>query len=84
MKIADYIGYIAATLTTVAFLPQVLQVWKTKSTQDLALPTLLSFIAGLGMWLIYGILTHSPPVIIANTVTLLLNLVILHFKLKYK
>ncbi len=83
MEIIDFVGYIAATLTTAAFLPQVLQVWKSKSTKDLALPTLLSFILGVGMWLVYGLLVKSTPVIIANAVTLVLNLVILRFKLKY-
>jgi MtN3 and saliva related transmembrane protein len=83
MEIVNFVGYIAATLTTAAFLPQVLQVWKSKSTKDLALPTLLSFILGVGMWLVYGLLVKSTPVIIANAVTLLLNLVILRFKLKY-
>jgi MtN3 and saliva related transmembrane protein len=83
MELVDFIGYIAATLTTAAFLPQVLKVWKSKSTKDLALPTLLSFILGVGMWLAYGLLVKSTPVIIANAVTLVLNLVILRFKLRY-
>jgi MtN3 and saliva related transmembrane protein len=83
MKLIDLVGYIAATLTTAAFLPQVLKVWRSKSTKDLALPTLLSFITGVSMWLTYGLLVKSMPIIIANAVTLLLNLVILHFKLKY-
>jgi MtN3 and saliva related transmembrane protein len=83
MQSIDLVGYIAATLTTAAFLPQVLQVWKSKSTKDLALPTLLSFIAGVSMWLIYGLLVRSAPIIIANIVTLVLNLAILRFKLKY-
>jgi MtN3 and saliva related transmembrane protein len=83
MKLVDFVGYSAATLTTVAFLPQVFQIWKSKSTKDLALPTLLSFIAGVSMWLVYGLLLNSAPVIVANTITLLLNLAILRFKLKY-
>ncbi len=77
------IGYLAATLTTAAFLPQVMQVWQSKSTKDLALPTLLSFIAGVSMWLLYGLLLDNAPMIVANAVTLVLNLVILRFKLKY-
>ena len=79
----ELIGYLAATLTTAAFLPQVMQVWQSKSTKDLALPTLLSFIAGVSMWLVYGLLLNSAPIIVANAITLLLNLVILRFKLKY-
>ena len=83
MASIELIGYLAATLTTAAFLPQVVQVWKSKSTKDLSLPTLLSFIAGVLMWLIYGLLLNSSPIIVANAVTLVLNLVILRFKLKY-
>jgi MtN3 and saliva related transmembrane protein len=83
MQLIDLVGYTAATLTTVAFLPQVLKVWQFKSTKDLALPTLLSFIAGVAMWLVYGLLANSTPIIMANAVTLVLNLVILRFKLKY-
>ena len=79
----ELIGYLAAMLTTAAFLPQVVQVWQSKSTRDLALPTLLSFIAGVSMWLVYGLLLNSAPIIVANAVTLLLNLIILRFKLKY-
>lgn len=83
MASIELIGYLAATLTTAAFLPQVVQVWQSKSTKDLSLPTLLSFIAGVLMWLIYGLLLNSSPIIVANAVTLVLNLVILRFKLKY-
>jgi MtN3 and saliva related transmembrane protein len=83
MASIELVGYLAATLTTAAFLPQVVRVWQSKSTKDLALPTLLLFIAGVSMWLIYGLLLNSAPVIVANAVTLVLNLVILRFKLKY-
>jgi MtN3 and saliva related transmembrane protein len=83
MQLIDLVGYMAATLTTAAFLPQVLKVWQSKSTKDLALPTLLTFIAGISTWLIYGLLVNSIPIIMANATTLLLNLVILRFKLKY-
>jgi MtN3 and saliva related transmembrane protein len=83
MQLIDLVGYIAATLTTAAFLPQVMKVWQSKSTKDLALPTLLSFIAGVATWLVYGLLVNSTPIIMANAVTLVLNLVILRFKLKH-
>lgn len=83
MTFIDLVGYMAAALTTVAFLPQVIKVWKSKSTRDLALPTLLSFIAGVLMWFVYGVLVKSTPIIVANAVTLILNLVLLRFKIKY-
>jgi MtN3 and saliva related transmembrane protein len=83
MEAIDIVGYVAATLTTAAFLPQVVQVWQSQSTKDLSLPTLLSFIVGVFMWLIYGLLVKSAPIIVANAVTLVLNSVILRFKLKH-
>jgi MtN3 and saliva related transmembrane protein len=79
----ELLGFVAAFLTTAAFVPQVLKIWQTKSTKDLSLPTQLTFIAGIAMWLIYGLFVHSPPIIVANIITLVLNLVILRFKLKY-
>ncbi len=83
MTTIDLVGYLAAVLTTAAFFPQVMKVWQSQSTKDLALSTLLSFIAGVSMWLVYGLLVNSAPIILANTVTLGLNLLILRFKLKY-
>jgi MtN3 and saliva related transmembrane protein len=83
MEAIDLVGYVAATLTTAAFLPQVVRVWQSQSTKDLSLSTLLSFIVGVFMWLIYGLLVKSAPIIVANAVTLVLNLVILRFKLKH-
>lgn len=83
MNTIDLVGYLAAGLTTAAFFPQVAKVWQSQSTKDLALSTLLSFIAGVSMWLVYGLLVNSAPIILANTVTLGLNLLILRFKLKY-
>jgi MtN3 and saliva related transmembrane protein len=77
------IGFIAASLTTSAFLPQVLKVWYSRSTKDLSLPMLVAFNLGVCLWLIYGILVEASPIIIANAITLILNLIILGFKLRY-
>jgi MtN3 and saliva related transmembrane protein len=83
MEAIDLVGYVAAMLTTAAFVPQVVRVWQSKSTTDLSVQTLISFIAGVSMWLIYGLLVTSAPIIVANAVTLVLNLIILRFKFKY-
>ena len=83
MEAIDLVGYVAAMLTTAAFVPQVVRVWQSKSTTDLSMQTLISFIAGVSMWLIYGLLVTSAPIIVANAVTLVLNLIILRFKFKY-
>jgi MtN3 and saliva related transmembrane protein len=79
-----WIGYAAGTLTTIAFLPQVLHVWKRKCADDLHMGTLLSFTVGVGLWLAYGIALKSMPMILANGVTLGLQGMILWLKLRYE
>ncbi|HBC40538.1 MAG: SemiSWEET transporter [Pseudanabaena sp.] len=83
MNFINILGFTAATLTTLAFLPQVIQVWRSRSTKDISLPMLITFIAGITLWLVYGLLVKAEPIYIANGVTLVLNLTILRFKLKY-
>lgn len=78
------IGLLAATLTTISFLPQAIKTWKTKSTKDISLGMFLMFTTGVLLWLIYGVLIKDIPLIVANTVTLCLASTILWFKLKYK
>jgi MtN3 and saliva related transmembrane protein len=83
MDLTNTLGFMAASLTTIAFLPQVIQVWRSQSTKDISLPMLITFIAGITLWLIYGLLVNAAPIYLANALTLILNLVILRFKLKY-
>jgi len=78
------IGLLAGTLTTIAFLPQVIKTWKTKSTKDISLGMFLTFCTGVLLWIIYGTLVKDIPVVIANVATLSLASTILWFKLKYK
>lgn len=80
----ETLGYFAGILTTIAFIPQVLQIYKTKSAKDVSLAMFLLFTLGVLLWLIYGIEAKALPVIIANSVTLILSMVILFFKFKYK
>jgi MtN3 and saliva related transmembrane protein len=80
----ETLGYIAGILTTIAFVPQVMQIYKTKSAEDVSLAMFLLFTAGVVMWLIYGIQSNAFPVIVANSITLLLSCVILFFKFKYR
>ncbi len=77
------LGFAAASCTTLAFLPQVFKVWRSRSTKDISLPMLVTFIVGVTLWLIYGLRVNAAPIYIANAITLLLNLAILRFKLKY-
>lgn len=84
MDYAQIIGSVAGILTTMSFVPQVVQVVKTKQTRDISLLMFLLFITGIFCWLIYGILMQSLPIILANTFTGALALVILFYKLRYK
>jgi MtN3 and saliva related transmembrane protein len=77
------LGIFAGTLTTIAFLPQLLRVWRSKSAKDISLTWLVTFTAGVSLWLLYGLLLGQVPIIIANAITLGLTLVILAFKLRY-
>ncbi|MBV6626648.1 MAG: SemiSWEET transporter [Rivularia sp. (in: Bacteria)] len=77
------IGLLAATLTTTAFLPQMIKTWQTKSANDVSYAMLITFISGVFLWLIYGILEQDIPVILANAFTLVFNLAILYLKIKY-
>jgi len=77
------IGLVAAFLTTVAFLPQVIKTWKTKSAKDLSLGMFLIFSTGVLLWLIYGLLVNDLPIILANIFTLSLSTIILYFKIKH-
>jgi MtN3 and saliva related transmembrane protein len=65
-------------------LPQMFKTWQTKSAKDVSFLTLITFIAGIFLWLIYGIYLQSLPIILANSVTLLFNLIILWLKIKYR
>lgn len=80
---ATVIGLIAGCLTTIAFIPQLTKTWKTKSAKDVSLLMFLIFCTGVLLWLIYGLLIGSLPVILANLVTLILAGAILLMKLKY-
>ena len=80
----NYIGFFAAFCTTIAFLPQAIKVYKTKSTKDISLYMFLIFTIGVLSWLIYGLIINDLPVILANAVTLILSFFILIYKIRYK
>lgn len=77
------IGLLAALCTTIAFLPQVIQTWRTRSTKDLSLPMFATFTVGIFLWLVYGVIIGDVPLIAANGVTFLLSGTILYFKLRH-
>lgn len=75
-------GYVAATLTTAAFVPQIVKTWRTKSAGDLSMVSLLSFTVGLALWIVHGAATQSIPIVAANATTLGLNLTLIVPKLR--
>ncbi len=79
----EIFGYIAAVLTTAAFLPQLIKTLKTKKADDVSLVTLIMFIIGVLCWIIYGYKISSIPILIANLITLILNLLILISKIYF-
>ncbi|MDX1530385.1 MAG: SemiSWEET transporter [Rhodothermales bacterium] len=78
------LGFVAATLTTLSFLPQVLKVWRRRQADDISLATFGMFCAGVVLWLAYGLLTGDPPLIVANVVTLALAGSVLVLALRYR
>jgi len=83
MSSTEAIGFLAAFLTTVSFIPQVIQVWRSKHTKDISLGMYGIFVVGVLMWLAYGVLLNSWPMILANCITLALAGSVLAMKLKY-
>ena len=76
------IGFLAATLTTAAFVPQAYKIWRLKSAVGVSTTMYLVMLTGVGLWEVYGWMIQSPPVILSNIITALLLLMILYFKLK--
>jgi MtN3 and saliva related transmembrane protein len=83
MAFLDYTGYLAALCTTGAYVPQVLRVWRTRSTKDISLRMFLVLVTGLSLWLVYGFWRGEVPLILANGVTLALAGTILYFKVRH-
>jgi MtN3 and saliva related transmembrane protein len=77
------IGYAAATMTTVSFLPQLIRVVRLRSAREISLVMFLVFSCGTFAWMVYGFLSHSPPVWIANALTFALSMSILILKLRF-
>ncbi|HLC68834.1 MAG TPA: SemiSWEET transporter [Candidatus Bilamarchaeaceae archaeon] len=78
------LGYAAGTLTTIAFVPQVLKAWQSKSTRDISLSMTLILTTGIVLWFLYGLSINSLPIIFANAISFMLVLALLILKLKYQ
>ncbi len=78
------LGLVGGTLTTVSFLPQVFKTWKSRSAKDVSLWMFLILSLGIVMWIIYGFLIDSIPVIAANIVSFVLVFTILMLKIIFR
>jgi MtN3 and saliva related transmembrane protein len=84
LNLINITGLVAAALTTISFLPQVIKIIKTKHTKDISLLMYIVFTTGILLWLFYGILLKEMPIIIGNGITLVFVIIVLIFKIRYK
>lgn len=81
-ELSELIGYFAASLTTVAFVPQAWKSWRTRDLSGISLPMYALFTLGVALWLAYGLTIGSIPIVIGNAITLLLASLVLGLKLR--
>ncbi len=79
---ANLIGIVAGTLTTIAFVPQVWKTWRTRRADDVSLGMLLMFTTGVALWEVYGLILGAVPIIAANAVTIVLAVFLVVLKLR--
>jgi len=79
----EYIGYLAAFLTTCSFVPQVWKTFRTRDTSGISMGMYSVFACGVALWLAYGVLVGAWPIVVANAITLALATCILVMKLRY-
>lgn len=84
MEPVQILGLVAGSLTTIAFIPQVIKTWRSRSAKDLSLGMFMIFCTGTALWLSYGIIREDLPVITANAMTLALSAVLIVFKFRFR
>ncbi len=81
--VAAFLGFVAGTLTTISFVPQLVKVYQSKSAKDISYRMFIIFILGVMIWISYGILIKELPIIVTNSVTLVVAVAILTLKVRY-
>jgi MtN3 and saliva related transmembrane protein len=84
MDLATALGTVAGILTTAAFLPQVVKTWRTRSARDISGAMFGAFSVGVALWIVYGVMVRSAPVVVANGVTLVLAVAVLVMKARFR
>ena len=80
----DYIGYLGSFLTSITFIPQVYKAWRTRSVGDLSMWMMSIVVFSTIVWLVYAFAIGSGPVIVENAIVLILSLVLIYFKYRFK
>jgi MtN3 and saliva related transmembrane protein len=80
----NWLGYLAATLTTASFVPQAWLIFRTRNVSGISLAMYSAFTLGIALWLAYGVMLDAWPIIIANIITLVLATCILVMKIKHQ
>jgi MtN3 and saliva related transmembrane protein len=83
MSVAPAVGFAAGTLTTLAYLPQALHSFRTRSVRDLSMTMLVALNAGLLLWAVYGFCIRSWPLILTNVLTFVLAFPLLVMKVRF-
>lgn len=83
MTLVELVGYVAACLTTLSFVPQAWLIYRTRNVSGVSLGMYGVFTAGVTLWMIYGLMVRGWPVVVANAVTLVLALLIVAMKIRY-
>ncbi|OMQ13163.1 SemiSWEET family sugar transporter [[Flexibacter] sp. ATCC 35103] len=84
MNLIDAVGLFAGTCVTISVIPQIIKVWKTKKVKQISLKTFGILTFGILVWIIYGILKEDLPIILTNSVSLCLNLIMVYFIIYYE
>lgn len=84
LNFVDAVGFLAAALTTASFVPQAVRTWRTRETRGISLVMYAVFSTGVALWVLYGFLAPSWPVLAANLVTLIFAVAILVMKVRYE
>ena len=79
----DWVGYLAACLTPLSFVPQAMHTFRTRDVRGISLGMYSAFTLGVALWLAYGVALRAWPIVVANAVTLCLAAAILAMKLRY-
>ncbi|MEO8533896.1 MAG: SemiSWEET transporter [Flavobacterium sp.] len=84
MDFTNIVGLVAGTCITISVIPQILKVWKTKKVKEISLLTFSILTFGIAVWIFYGFLKNDLPIIITNSISLFLNLIMVYFIIYYE